>query len=497
MPVSNELDRLRAEVVELRSMLAQISQADVPLAQTPVTDTRHKVAAERKLTEARRWMELAQEFGGVASYHLNIVTGELVWSPSVYRLYELTPGVAPSLEVWLARIHSDDRAQVERNVSAAVGKGTLVDQYFRVQVADRVRWIHDRGRVEVDASGKPAHVYGVNVDVTPARLEHVALDESERRFRNTFEHANVGMAHVGLDGRFIRVNNHLCRLLGRSEPELLDVTFQQITHPDDLAADVGQLEAVVAGSIDAYTMEKRYIRPDGSLIWADLSVSLLRAADGTPVKFIAIVADIAERKRAQEQVELTLAEAAHRTRNLMAVTGAIVSQSARNAATVQELESAVATRLRSMAASLDLLVGKYANGSTLTRLVRRQLEIFAVASSDRVQIEGCHVELSPKAVHAFGMVIHELATNATKYGALAGDAGAVRVSWTIDKSASELQFNWLEENGPPVRKTGKPGFGARALERMLTGALGGTAELSLPESGARFTASLPVAMLIS
>lgn len=495
MPKTSELDLLRAEIRQLKLLLDQQARGELPLVDMLVKDNQRMVEAERRLSQAKRWMELAQEFGGVASYHLDIATGKLAWSPSVYPLYGLETDAEPSFEVWLSRIHPDDVAIVERNALAAISKGTPVDQYFRVQLAGEVRWVHDRGRVEVDASGRPAHIYGVNVDVTPAKLAQVALDKSERQFRNTFEHANVGVAHVSLDGRFIRANTHLCRLLGRSERELQDITFQEITYPDDLAADVGQLAALVAGEIDAYTMEKRYIRPDGELIWADLSVSLLREGDGSPIDFIAIVTDIAERKRARERVALVLAEAAHRTKNLMAVAGAIISQTARSASTVAEFEVAVSARMRSMAASLDLLVGKYEKGSTLERLVRRQLDIFAVASTKRVKIRGCHVELAPKAVHAFGMVVHELATNATKYGALSDDLGLVRVSWHIDEGCQELQFSWTEENGPQIRKAGKPGFGTRALERMLTGVLGGTAQLSLAESGASFIASVPVTML--
>lgn len=488
--------QMEEEIARIKSLISDLPQSNLPLIEMLLKDLQRRIEAERRLLEVNRWMELAQDFGGVASYHYDVTSGQLHWSSSVCRIYGFPEDVAPSLDLWLSRIHPDDRDRVMGNAQAAIAEGRHVDQYFRVRLGDGERWIHDRGQVEVDLSGRPARIYGVNVDVTEAKLEQVALGESERRFRRTFEHANVGVAHVSLHGRFIRANERLCRLLGRTEAELTRITFQDITYPDDLAADMTQLEALIAGEIDDYTMEKRYIRPDGSLVWADLSVSLLRGPDGEPVKFIAVISDIQERKRAEERIELVLAEAAHRTKNLMAVISAVVSSSARTVDTSRELEEVVSARLRSMGASHDLLVGKYVNGTTLDRLIRRQLEIFAVHGSDRIEVTGPGLNIAPRAVHAFGMVIHELATNACKYGALSGDTGVVVVAWTVDEAERTLRFVWTEQDGPPVPKVYRAGFGTRVLERMLTGALGGAAHLSIEDTGARFVASVPLASLV-
>ena len=127
-----------------------------------------------------------------------------------------------------------------------------------------------------------------------------ALRESEERFRATFDQAAVGVAHIGLDGRWLRANQKLCEIVGYTREELLERTFQDITHPDDLEADHEHLRRLQTGEISRYSLEKRYLRKAGSVIWIDLTVSLVRAPSGEPKYFIAILEDITERKRAGE-----------------------------------------------------------------------------------------------------------------------------------------------------------------------------------------------------
>ncbi|NML92865.1 PAS domain S-box protein [Novosphingobium olei] len=323
--------------------------------------------------------------------------------------------------------------------------------------------------------------------------EHGDVENMHSDFhRLAFEKANVGMAQVSIDGRFLQVNPFLEGLLGRSQQELLALSFQDITHPDDLDADLGYVQDLLNGALDVYTMEKRYIRADGTTVWTELSVSLLRDASGAPLNFISVISDIHKRKEAQEQVQLLLDESGHRVRNLIAVVGAIVSGSAKVASSAAELERSISQRLAGIAASHDLLLGKATAGGPLDKLIERQLEIFAHGSADRVLIEGEHLELLPSAVHAFGMTLHELATNAVKYGALGDQGGIVRIRWRIDRDASVLHFSWREEGGPPVVQTGRRGFGTKSLGRMLGSALGGRVRFDLLADGALLEAELPL-----
>src|SRR3712207_4826773 len=130
-----------------------------------------------------------------------------------------------------------------------------------------------------------------------------ALRESEERFRATFEQAAVGISHNSLDGRWLRVNQRLCDIVGYSREELLEKTFQDITHPEDLDADLEKVHQLLAGEIGTASMEKRYFKKDGSIVWINLTISLVREPSGEAKYFIAVIEDITERKQAEEALQ--------------------------------------------------------------------------------------------------------------------------------------------------------------------------------------------------
>jgi PAS domain S-box-containing protein len=129
-----------------------------------------------------------------------------------------------------------------------------------------------------------------------------AIRESEGRFRAIFENAAAGIARVALDGRWLEVNQRFCDIVGHPREELLTKTFSDITHPDDLDADWKQAWRLFAGEIENYSMEKRYFRKDGSIVWANLTRSLARKADGSPDYFITVLEDVSERRQADERL---------------------------------------------------------------------------------------------------------------------------------------------------------------------------------------------------
>ncbi|CAL95074.1 sensor histidine kinase [Azoarcus olearius] len=144
------------------------------------------------------------------------------------------------------------------------------------------------------------------------RAVAVALEDSERRFRATFDQAAVGLALVSPEGHWQRVNQRLCDIVGYARDDLLQTSFQDITHPDDLDLDLAQMKQVLAGKISTYSMEKRYRRADGRLVWVNLTVSLVRDDDGAPDYFISVIEDIQRRKEAEAALlarEQTLREA--------------------------------------------------------------------------------------------------------------------------------------------------------------------------------------------
>ena len=161
---------------------------------------------------------------------------------------------------------------------------------------------------------------------TQVRERTAELSDSEMRFRAIFEQAAVGIAHVAPDGHFIRINHKFCDIVGYSHDEMQNLSFQDITHPDDLENDLNLVQQLLDGRKDSYSLEKRYLHKDSSIVWINLSVKIVRKDDGTPRWFVSVVEDISERKVAEHKAiehqqrlklltsQLTLAEEQERRR---------------------------------------------------------------------------------------------------------------------------------------------------------------------------------------
>ncbi|OSM07104.1 PAS domain S-box protein [Magnetofaba australis] len=153
-----------------------------------------------------------------------------------------------------------------------------------------------------DAAGAVSGILMNLHDLTESRRAQQSLIESEERFRTVFEQAAVGIGHVAPDGRWLRVNNKLCQIVGYAREELLQLSFQEITHPDDLNTDIELVQQMLQRKIEHYTLEKRYIAKDGRTIWVNLTVALVFKKGGEPDYFISVVEDISQRKRAEAQL---------------------------------------------------------------------------------------------------------------------------------------------------------------------------------------------------
>jgi diguanylate cyclase (GGDEF)-like protein/PAS domain S-box-containing protein len=196
--------------------------------------------------------------------------------------------------------HADSRAALARDYRRVAESGGAV--------FERVHQRGDGSPFPVEISARAIvhqdrrYFQSVVRDISERKRAEAALAAQERRFRATFEQAAVGMAHVAPDGRWLLVNDRLCAMVGYPRDELLQKTIQEITYPDDLEKDVWLAGQVMAGQIGTYSLEKRYIRRSGDLVWANLTVSLLRDADGRPDYFIVAIDDITARKRAERRL---------------------------------------------------------------------------------------------------------------------------------------------------------------------------------------------------
>jgi PAS domain S-box-containing protein len=207
-------------------------------------------------------------------------------------------------------IHPDDLAAVRSAHAAVLDGPRLREVVYRVRDrAGRDVWFETTGHSLRDPlTGEIVEIQTNSRDVSWRLDVEAKLRESERRFRLAMAQAPIGMALVGLDGSWIEVNDRLCQLLDRPREALLGCTFQDVTHPDDLDADLGYVDRLLTGEISHYEMEKRYLRPSGEVVWALLSGSLVRDDHGQPHYFIAQIVDLTERKRTLVDLEETSRE---------------------------------------------------------------------------------------------------------------------------------------------------------------------------------------------
>ncbi len=266
-------------------------------------DSTERRKAEEALQRSEERLRLALETVRLGDWELDLSTLEAQRSlrhDQIFGYDTLLPEW--SYDRFLEHVLPEDRAHVAKKFGASLAEGVPWD--FECRIAPRgggTRWIWARGKAYRDAAGKPVRVLGTVMDVTERKEAEAALRESEVRFRGTFENAAVGIAHVGMGGEWLRVNETLCRITGYSKDELLRMTIQDITHPDDLNADLVQIERLMKGEIESYTMEKRYFHRDGRVVWMDLTAALQRGEDGEPRYCISVVEDISERKEAERE----------------------------------------------------------------------------------------------------------------------------------------------------------------------------------------------------
>jgi diguanylate cyclase (GGDEF)-like protein/PAS domain S-box-containing protein len=257
------------------------------------------------LETEQRWKH-ALEGSGAGVWDWNVANNVVVFSDKLLAMLGYAPGeITGHMENWLKLVHPQDIERVTADINRMLsGEKPEYRNEHRILSKDGSwKWMLGSATVgERDAQNNAIRVIGTKTDISWRKQAELALQQSEERFRNAFDTAAIGMAIVGLDGSWLEVNGALCRMLGYTEEELLDKTFVDVTHPDDLDLDLDYVRKLLNGDLEHYQMEKRYFHKTGDVIFVLLSVSLVRNERGEVIHFISQIEDVTARKSESDRI---------------------------------------------------------------------------------------------------------------------------------------------------------------------------------------------------
>jgi PAS domain S-box-containing protein len=321
-----------------------------------------------------------------------------------------------------------------------------------------------------------------------------ALRESEQQLRwlaSIVESSHDAIVSADFQGIITTWNKAAERLFGYASEEVIGRPIGILGPPDRPREDRPILQRLKHGERIANHETVRQ-RKDGSLVDVSLTISPVKNAEGNIVGASAIVRDITERKCAEAREKLLIAELNHRVKNVLARVDMVAVSSRNGSSSIDEFTRSLKWRIQSMAAAHELLSQKGWSDVGLEAIARNQLAPYAAAAN--VAVSGPEVTLTPAAIQAMGMVLHELVTNAIKYGALSVPTGRVTVSWDLNSTAhaTNLVLAWREFGGPAVAAEAESGYGTRLIRGLVPHELGGKVDLEFAAKGVNCRIEFPL-----
>ena len=399
---------------------------------------------------------------------------------------------------FLDRVHPDDRNNLKtriRELSPQTPSYALTFRYVRPD--GRSVWLEETARGEFDATGTLLRVKGLTRDMTERKLTESGLQASEARLAGILEIAGDAIISIDAKQRITLFNGAAERLFGYSRGEMLGQSIELLIPARHRTAHRKHIEQFASGSDIARRMGKRQEvagqRKTGEEFPTEASISKLKTSEGWI--YTIVLRDISERKRAEERQRILVAELDHRVKNALATVSSVISHTGIGNRSVTDFVTALEGRIRSMAATHELLGALWWQGVSLTELVRRELAPYAVRNNTKVS--GPEIMLRAEAGPAMAMVLHELATNAAKYGALSTKGGCVSVRWgrRLNGYPPRLVLEWREIGGPRVIAPGNPSYGTSTIRDLIPYEFGGTVDLVFAQEGVQCRLELPTGWL--
>lgn len=292
--IDNEPKKLNEEQLFSLNQLAKqvVSVMELRRKQAKLDEQNHTLALSNQK------LQLVQEANKIGTWELDINTGKTTWSDLVYEIHEVPLTFDHNKSSALDFYHPNSKPIITKAVEEAILHNSPFDVECQLITQNgHIKWVHSTG-IKLDDK-----LVGSFQDITARKEHEEALRISEEAFRGNFENAAVGMALLNEKGAWLRVNKKVCEIVGYTQDELVKLTFQDITHPDDLNTDLELLNELIRGERDNYQMEKRYIHKNGQLVYIILAVSVVKDANGKILYFISQIVDVTEQKVKENHVK--------------------------------------------------------------------------------------------------------------------------------------------------------------------------------------------------
>ncbi|MFO1489051.1 MAG: PAS domain S-box protein [Verrucomicrobiota bacterium] len=265
---------------------------------------RHQV--QQELADSQTRNRLALTAARMGAWNYDFPTDTLNWSDEVFEVFGI-PHQPVSFQLLLQLVLEEDRELPTLAMNKAITTRAPYQAEYRVKIGDKLYWVDDRGEVQFDAEGRPWRAFGVTLDITDRKLSEQSRLQSEANFQAMFELAAIGMAQADPHtGRLLRVNQKMTDITGYSRDELMGLRVQDVTHPADRERDWELFQKVIRREEKEYRIEKRHVRKDGGVIWVNVNMTVVRDAAGRPVRTVATIEDITQRRRAEEVIRESL-----------------------------------------------------------------------------------------------------------------------------------------------------------------------------------------------
>ena len=455
--------------------------------------TNHK-RAELALAERNAQLALAGRAVLVGSYTYDVNKGTMQVSEGYAAIHGLPEGTTEaSYSEWRARVHPEDLGQAEwlRDQAFADRRKEDNAEYRIVLPTGEDRWIERRGSISYGEDGRPERVVGVNIDVTERKRAEQILVERKTQLEVANNIAQVGSYTYNYATRKAWLGPGSASIYGLHENsvEMSSDEWRQYVHPDDLGQLIAEACQALANRQRELVCVFRILR-HGEVRWIETRNRYFYDKAGRATQAIGASIDVTERRRAEDYKGRLIAELDHRVKNVLAIVSAVAGQTLETSSSMSHFVAALDGRIQSMAATHELLSTRQWRGVSMVELVRR--EFAAYAGGNNTKIDGPDVMLSAEAGQAMGMVIHELATNAAKYGALSDQSGRVSVRWYRNLNGSaQLILVWQETGGPRVEAPKKTGYGTGVIRDLIPYEFGGTVDLAFAHDGVRCRVEIP------